>query len=76
MRHLGYSTGFTAENIIIPNTLVSNAATGHLFGKLYVNDNLIDEYEEKEWDSNTIILPISQLPQEIREELELCQIQI
>ena len=76
LRHLGYSTGFTAENIIIPNTLVSNAATGHLFGKLYVNDNLIDEYEEKEWDSNTIILPISQLPQEIREELELCQIQI
>ena len=74
---LGHSTEFTAENIIIPNTLVYNEATAHLNGKVYVNDNLIDEYENKWGNStNTIILPISQLPQEIREELELCQIQI
>lgn len=77
LRSLGYGAGFTAENIIIPNTLVYGESSAHLRGKVYVNDNLIDEYEN-EWgnDTNTIILPISQLPQEIREELELCQIQI
>ena len=81
LRYLGHSAGFTAENIIIPNTLVSNAGSAHLNGKLYVNDELIDEYrltDGHRWGQyvNTIILPISQLPQEIREELELCQIQI
>lgn len=78
LKHLGHSAGFTAENIIIPNTLVSNAGSGYLTGKLYVNDNLIDEYENKwhyKYEAGEI-LPISQLPQEIREELELCQIQI
>ena len=77
LRSLGHGAGFAAENIIIPNTLVYGASTAHLNGKVYVNDNLIDEYENEWGDrTNTIILPISQLPQEIREELELCQIQI
>ena len=78
--HLGHSTGFTAENIIIPNTLVSNPGSGYLTGKLYVNDDILSEYQNHEnWHykyDRGEILPISQLPQEIREELELCQIQI
>lgn len=80
LRHLGHSAGFTAENIIIPNTLVSNAGSGYLAGKLYVNDDILSEYQNHEkWHykyDRGEILPISQLPQEIREELELCQIQI
>lgn len=78
--HLGHSAGFTAENIIIPNRLVSNAGSGYLTGKLYVNDDILSEYQNHEnWHfkyDRGQILPISQLPQEIREELELCQIQI
>ena len=81
LRRLGHSSGFTAENIIIPNTSVYNEGSAHLNGNLYVNDSLIDEYnltDGNHWGNhiNTIILPISQLPQEMREELELCQIQI
>lgn len=81
LRRLEDSSGFTAENIIIPNTSVSNEGSAHLNGNLYVNDSLIDEYnltDGRHWGNhiNTIILPISQLPQEMREELELCQIQI
>ena len=77
---LGHSAGFIAENIIIPNRLVSNAGSGYLTGKLYVNDDILSEYQNHEnWHykyDRGEILPISQLPQEIREELELCQIQI
>ena len=81
LRSVGHSSGFTAENIIIPNTSVYNEGSAHLNGNLYVNDSLIDEYnltDGHHWGNqiNTIILPISQLPQEMREELELCQIQI
>lgn len=81
LRYLGPGSGFTAENIIIPNTSVYNDGSAHLNGNLYVNDSLIDEYnltDGNHWGNhiNTIILPISQLPQEMREELELCQIQI
>lgn len=80
LKHLGHSAGFTAENIIIPNTLVSNAGSAHLSGKVYVNDDILSEYQNYEqWHylyDRGEILPISQLPQEIREELELCQIQI
>ena len=78
--HLGHSTEFTAENIIIPNTLVSNAGSAYLNGKVYVNDDILSEYQNHEqWHymyDRGEILPISQLPQEIIEELELCQIQI
>ena len=80
LRHLGHSAGFTAENIIIPNTLVSNSGSGHLNGTIYVNDDILSEYQNhNNWHylyDRGEILPISQLPQEIREELELCQIQI
>ena len=80
LKDLGHSSGFTAENIIIPNTLVSNPGSARLNGTIYVNDDILSEYQNHQWWHYSYdrgeILPISQLPQEIREELELCRIQI
>ena len=81
LRHLGASSACRANNIILPSSqVVSSYGGGSLSGTIYVNDDILSEYQNHEkwhyWYDRGEILPISQLPQEIREELELCQIQI
>ena len=82
LRYMGYSAVLKADYVIIPNTVVSKL-TSDIEGIMYVDDDYIDDYRvgNDGWTWNYKyeageLLPISQLPQEIREELELCQIQI
>lgn len=82
LKHLGASSGCIANNIILPSSqVVSSYGGGNIEGTIYVNDDILSEYQNHEqwWHykyDRGKILPISQLPQEMREELELCQIQI
>ena len=81
LKHLGASSACIANNIILPSSqVVSSYGGGNIRGTIYVNDDILSEYQNHEtWHykyDRGEILPISQLPQEIREELELCQIQI
>lgn len=81
LKHLGASSRCEANNIILPSSqVVSSTGGGSFTGTVYVNDDILSEYQNHEnWHykyDRGEILPISQLPQEIREELELCQIQI
>ena len=81
LKHLGIASSCRANNIILPSSqVVFNSGGGYLSGTMYVNDDILSDYQNDErWNhkyDRGEILPISQLPQEIREELELCQIQI
>ena len=76
----GGEYGVEAKYLILrSNKVLTCSAGGSVnFEIMYVNDDLINDYANKysTWYNNGKILPITQLPQEIREELELCQIQI
>lgn len=87
---LGMDNSCKANNIILPSEHIieikRTSSTsgpyyrGYIEGTMYVNDNLLNTYQNHEsWCdkyNDGEILPISQLPQEIREELELCGIEI
>ena len=77
---------FKIESVIVPGDNIPSVAgppnpdplgtINSSLRKIYAKDELVNEYPPSRYGYYIGIDPISQLPQEIREELELCQIQI